>query len=134
MIVTTDIYKILFDKLKSFSIKDIYDNWNAIKEGVKSELIVIVVKDFLEPETYWEVCYPHINICVPYLTGGKANTIRLNELERAIKKLLIGESGVFDGSQYHWEIDRIGIEEDVKLSCSYVNVVLKFKVLNIKNK
>lgn len=132
MIVTTDIYKILYDRLKGFSVKDIYDSWNSVKKGVKNDLIVIVVRDSLEPETYWEFCYPHINICVPYLTSGKANTIRLNELERAIKKLLIGESGVFDNTQYHWEIDRIGIEEDVKLGCSYVNVVLKFKVLNVK--
>ena len=105
---------------------------NANKKGVKNELIVIVVRDALEPETYWEVCYPHINICVPYLTSGKTNTVRLNELERTAKLFLIGESGVFDSTQYHWEIDRIGIEEDLKLACSYVNVVLKFKVLNVK--
>lgn len=132
MIVTTDIYKILRDKLKGFSVKDICDRWDSVKKGVKNELIVIVVEDPLEPETYWEVCYPHVNICVPYLTSGKVNTIRLNELERAIKKFLIGESGVFDNTQYHWKIDRIGIEEDVKLACGCVNVVLKFKVLNVK--
>ena len=66
------------------------------------------------------------------MTSGKTNTVRLNELERTAKQFLIGESGVFDSTQYHWEIDRIGIEEDLKLACSYVNVVLKFKVLNIK--
>ncbi|WP_302029794.1 hypothetical protein [Bacteroides finegoldii] len=132
MIVTTDIYKILYDKLKGFPVKNIYDSWNSINKGVKSELIVIVIRDSLEPETYWEVCYPHVNICVPYLTSGKTNTVRLNELERAAKLFFIGKSGVFDSTQYHWEIDRIGIEEDVKLACSYVNVVLKFKVLNVK--
>lgn len=36
MIVTTDIYKILCDKLKDFLIKDVYDSWNAIKKGVKT--------------------------------------------------------------------------------------------------
>lgn len=42
MIVTSDIYKILFDKVKDFGIKAVYDGWNPIKSELKEEAIVIV--------------------------------------------------------------------------------------------
>ena len=132
MIVTTDIYKILFDKVKDFGIKDVYDGWNPIKSHLREEAIVIVTSTPIDPDTYWERAYVHVNICVPdYL--GKTNTRRLNEVERManlwIRDGIVGE---YDGSSYLISKDSLGIEEDDALKCSYVNLVLLFEILNVK--
>ena len=127
MIVTTDIYKILFDKVKDFGIKDVYDGWNPIRSHLKDEAIVIVTSTPIEPDTYWERAYAHVNICVPdYL--GEANTQRLNEMER-LANLWIWDDivGEYDGSAYRISKDSLGIERDDALKCSYVNLVLLFE-------
>lgn len=132
MIVSSDIYKILFDKLKDFGIKDVYDGWNPIQSKLKHEAIVIVTSTPVEPDTYWERAYAHVNICVPdYL--GKVNTIRLAELERKAAEWVYGDiTGVYDGSAYSISKDSLGIERDDALKCSYVNLVLLFEILNVR--
>lgn len=132
MIVSTDIYAILFDKVKGFGIKDVYDGWNPIKSKLKGDAVVIVTSTPVEPDTYWERAYVHVNICVPdYL--GKTNTRRLNEVERManlwIREGIVGE---YDGSSYLISKDSLGIEEDDALKCSYVNLVLLFEILNVR--
>ena len=132
MIVTTDIYKILFDKVKDFGIKAVYDGWNPIKSHLKEEAIVIVTSTPIEPDTYWERAYAHVNICVPdYL--GEANTQRLGELER-LANLWVweGMSGEYDGSAYRISKDSLGLERDDAMKCSYVNLVLLFEILNVR--
>lgn len=132
MIVTTDIYKILFDKVKDFGINAIYDGWNPIKSHLKEEAIVIVTSTPIEPDTYWEWAYAHVNICVPHYLGS-ANTTRLNELERMaeafIRKPIVGK---FDGDTYRMAKDSLGIERDDALKCSYVNLVLLVEILNVR--
>lgn len=132
MIVTTDIYKIIFDRVKDFGIKAVYDGWNPIKSHLKEEVIVIVTSTPIEPDTYWERAYAHVNICVPdYL--GDTNTQRLNELERlACLWVDDGIAGVYDGSTYRITKDGLGIERDDALECSYVNLVLLFEILNVR--
>ena len=132
MIVSSDIYKILFDKLKDFGIKDVYDGWNPIQSKLKHEAIVIVTSSPIEPDTYWERAYAHVNICVPHCLGS-ANTTRLNELERMaeafIRKPIVGK---FDGDTYRMAKDSLGIERDDALKCSYVNLVLLVEILNVR--
>lgn len=132
MIVSSDIYKILFDKLKDFGIKDVYDGWNPIQSKLKHEAIVIVTSSPIEPDTYWERAYAHVNICVPHYLGS-ANTTRLNELERMagafIRKPIVGK---FDGDTYRMAKDSLGIERDDALKCSYVNLVLLVEILNVR--
>ena len=134
MIVTGDIYKILFNRVKEFGIKAVYDGWNPIKSHLKDEAIVIVTSTPIEPDTYWERAYAHVNICVPdYL--GEANTQRLGELERLANLWICdGIVGEYDGSAYRISKDSMGIERDDALKCSYVNLVLLFKILNVKLK
>ena len=132
MIVTGDIYKILFNRVKDFGIKAVYDGWNPIKSHLKDEAIVIVTSTPIEPDTYWERAYAHVNICVPdYL--GEANKQRLGELERLANLWICdGIVGEYDGSAYRISKDSMGIERDDALKCSYVNLVLLFKILNVK--
>lgn len=132
MIVTGDIYKILFEEVQVFGIKDVYDGWNPIKSELKEEAVVIVTPTPIEPDTYWERAFAHVNICVPdYL--GETNTQRLNELERKASRWILGDIvGEYDGSAYLISKDRLGTERDDALKCSYVNLVLLFEILNVK--
>lgn len=132
MIVTGDIYKIIFKEVQDFGIKAIYDCWNSIDAPLKDEAIVIITSTPIEPDTYWEKTFVYVSICVPdYL--GKVNTVRLNELER-LSALWIEDEIVcdFDGSWYMISKSSLGIERDNALKCSYVSIKLSFEILNVK--
>ena len=83
MIVTTDIANILFRDCKSFGIKTVPFG-KTITGELKEECITIHVKGQTSG-TYWEKCFVEVNLCVPNLRDGEANTIRLNEIERLSK-------------------------------------------------
>ena len=84
----------------------------------------------IEPDTYWEKAFAHVNICVPdYL--GEVNKQRLTALERmACAWIGQGFTGVYDGTRYRVGKDSLGLERDDALKCSYVNLVLLFEILN----
>lgn len=131
MIVTGDIYKILFDRVKdAFGIKAVYDGWNPIKSHLKEEAVVIVTSTPIEPDTYWEKAFAHVNICVPdYL--GEVNRQRITALERMAQEWIgKGFTGVYDGTRYRVGKDSLGIERDDALGCNYVNLVLLFEIIN----
>ena len=131
MIVTGDIYKILFGKVQAFRIKSIHDGWDPLKSKPAEEAVVIVTSTPIEPDTYWEKAFAHVNICVPDYMG-QANTPRLNELERMANGWVgKGITGEFDGTTYRISKESLGIERDDALECSYVNLVLLFEILNV---
>ena len=101
MIVTGDIYKILYEKIQEFGIKTIYNSWNPIKSELKEESIVIVTSTPIEPDVYWEKAFVHVNICI------------------------------FDGTRYRLSKSSLGIERDDALKCSYVNLKILFEILNV---
>ena len=130
MIVTTDIANILYKDCEAFGI-EVYQAGNIPDEHkeLSSERVIIRTKS-QSPETYWKKGFVEVNLCVPDMDGD-ANLIRLRELERKAQVLdeVIGE---YDGSNYYYLIDSIGIEADTELRCHYVNVRLLFQVLNVK--
>ena len=131
MIVTTDIANIIFKDCKSFGISEMYQRGNILEGKVKTERIVIYPKT-QQPDAYWEKGYVEVNLCVPVTKTGKANLIRLNELERKAREMFKdGIVGQYDGSWYRYSSESIGIEEDKELCCYYVNVKLLFETLNI---
>lgn len=130
MIVTTDIANILYHDCQSFGIS-IVPHGKKLTGAMKSERIVIHAKK-QQPETYWKKSFAEVNLCVPDLKEGEANTIRLNELEKQAQGMLDGVTGRYDGTTYHYSIDTIGTEEDTALKCHYVNVRILFEVLNVK--
>lgn len=132
MIVTTDIYKILYKKVQEFGIKAIYDSWNPITSELKEEAIVIVTSTPIEPDTYWEKTFVHVNICVPdYLND--VNTVRLNEVERLANMWIYDEFvDEYDDSWYRISRNSLGIERDDLLQCSYVSIKLFFEILNVR--
>ena len=130
MIVTTDIANILYRDCKAFGI-EVYQSGNIPDEDkeLSSERVIIRTKT-QSPETYWKKGFVEVNLCVPDL-GGKANLIRLQELERKVQEVLDDVVGEYDGSSYYYSIDSIGTEADTALKCHYVNVRILFKVLNV---
>lgn len=130
MIVTTDIANILYRDCHTFGI-DIVPHGKKLTGELKSEMIVIHAKK-QQSETYWKKSFVEVNLCVPDIKEGEANTIRLNELEKQAQEMFDGVTGRYYGTTYHYSIDTIGTEEDTALKCHYVNVRILFEVLNVK--
>lgn len=131
MIVTTDIANILYKDCKAFGM-EVYQSGNIPDEDKErsSERVIIIAKS-QSPEAIWKKGFVEVNLCVPDMDG-KANLIRLQELERKAQEVLDDVVGEFDGSSYYYSIDQIGTEADTALKCHYVNVKLLFQVLNVK--
>ncbi|GAA6255141.1 hypothetical protein F070042J6_09930 [Bacteroides sp. f07] len=130
MIVTTDIGNILYRDCKAFRIDTVPDG-ETLTGKLKSERIVIHVKK-QQTDKYWKKSFVEVNLCVPDLKEGEANTIRLNELERKANKLFNDVVNTYDSTRYRYSIDSIGTEADTALKCHYVNVRILFEVLNVK--
>lgn len=130
MIVTTDIGNILYRDCKVFGI-DLIPDGETLTGELKYEKIVIHVKK-QQLGTYWKKSFVEVNLCVPDLKEGEANTIRLNELERQAMKRFDDVVSTYDGTTYRYSIDSIGTEADIVLKCHYVNVRILFNVLNVK--
>ena len=131
MIVTTDIANILYKDCKDFGI-EVYQAGNIPDEHkeLSSERVIVRTKS-QSPEAIWKKGFMEVNLCVPDMDGD-ANLIRLQELERKAQEVLDEVVGEYDGSNYYYLIDSIGIEADTELRCHYVNVRLLFQVLNVK--
>ena len=131
MIGTTDIANILYKDCKAFGM-EVYQSGNIPDEDkeLSSERVIIIAKS-QSPEAIWKKGFVEVNLCVPDMDG-KANLIRLQELERKAQDVLDDVVGEFDGSSYYYSIDQIGTEADTALKCHYVNVRLLFQVLNVK--
>lgn len=131
MIVTTDIANILYKDCEAFGM-EVYQSGNIPDENKKlsSERVIIIAKS-QSPEAIWKKGFVEVNLCVPDMDG-KANLIRLQELERKAQEVLDEVVGEYDGSNYYYLIDSIGIEADTELRCHYVNVRILFQVLNVK--
>ena len=131
MIVTTDIANILYKDCEAFGM-EVYQSGNIPDENKKlsSERVIIIAKS-QSPEAIWKKGFVEVNLCVPDMDG-KANLIRLQEFERKAQEVLDEVVGEYDGSNYYYLINSIGIEADTELRCHYVNVRILFQVLNVK--
>lgn len=130
MIVTTDIADILYRDCKAFGI-GIVPFGKTLTDELKGERITIHVKG-QTPSKYWEKCFCDVNLCVPDLGLGIANTLRLKELERKAKELFKNVTGEFDGTRYNYGVETIHIEADTALKCHFVNCKILFNALNVK--
>lgn len=128
MIVTTDIADILYRDCKAFGI-GIVPFGKTLTDELKGERITIHVKG-QTPSKYWEKCFCDVNLCVPDLGLGIANTLRLKELEQKAKELFKSATGEFDGTRYNYGVETIHIEADTALKCHFINCRLLFNVLN----
>lgn len=129
MITPTDIANILFRDCKSFGMKIVPFGKTLVGE-LKEERITIHVKR-QTLGIYWEKCFIEVNLCVPNLRDGEANTIRLNELERLAKEKFKEEKvGTYDDTAYRYSYQTISPEKDDALKCHFVNCRLLFNTFN----
>lgn len=130
MITSTDIANILYRDCKVFGI-EIVPFGETLTGELKGERITIHVKK-PETEKYWEKCFVEVNLCVPNLRKGEANTVRLNELERIAKRIFKPDTvNKYDGSTYRYSGNTY-VETDASLKCHFVNCRILFNVLNVK--
>ena len=105
MIVTTDIANILYKDCEAFGM-EVYQSGNIPDENKKlsSERVIIIAKS-QSSEAIWKKGFVEVNLCVPDMDG-KANLIRLQELERKVQEVLDDIVGEFDGSSYYYQSER----------------------------
>jgi hypothetical protein len=129
MITASEIGDIVFKDCEVFNIHRY--RFGNIPEGiVKSERIVVYVKTLI-PDDIWNSVFVNVNLCVPDKKG-KADLKRLKELERLAYTHLVSSTGSYDGTNYTYRISASSVEEDTALKCHYVNIRLKFDVLNVR--
>lgn len=128
MITTTEVGDIIYNDCKALGLP-VYRFGNIPKGELKSERIVVYVKS-LTPDEIWESVFVNVNLCVPDKQG-KALLERLGELERTARKELRGKTSMYDSTRYAYSISSSGIEEDTALKCHFVNIRLKFDILNV---
>ncbi len=136
MITPQTIGNILYRDCKVLDIEPIYvvfpdDNSDEIpSREVKEERIVIHPKS-QKPGTYWRKSFNEVNLLVPRISG-RADRIRLEELEHKAMELFDDVVGTYQGITYKYYIDSIGTMTDDALRCEYVNAKILFEVLNVK--
>ena len=129
MITTSDIVDILYDVCCTIGV-DVYRKGYIPDGEVKTERVVIIPKD-MTSQTYWKKCFVEINVCVPDISEGVANILRLQELERKAHEVLKGAADEYDSSYYNFSIESAnGISRDDSMKCHYVNIRVLFEVLN----
>ena len=128
MITTTDVANILVMDCKSFGLP-VYQKGNIPSGELKKDRITIHVKESTTGQ-YWNKGFVEVNFSTPDKQG-KANLVRLQELERMALDSL-DSVGEYDNSHYRYSIHSYGMEEDPSMKCHYINVRVLFEVLNVK--
>lgn len=129
MITTSDIGDIIYKDCKVFGIP-VYRFGNIPEGVVKTDRITIYVKT-LVPDDIWSSVFVNVNFCVPDIKG-KADLKKLKTYEREARLKLDDVTKMYDGTRYVYTISSSGIEEDLALKCHFINIRLKFDVLNVK--
>ena len=128
MITTTEVGNIICNDCRIFGLP-VY-RFGYIPNGeLKDERIVIYVKS-LTPDEIWESVFVNVNLCVPDKRG-KAELVRLGELERIARKEFRSKTSMYDNTRYTYSVSSSSIEEDSALKCHFVNIRLKFDILNV---
>ncbi len=136
MITPQTIGNILYRDSKGLGIKPISvvfpgDNSNEIPSGEDNEERIVIDPKSQKPGTYWRKSFNEVNILVPRIAG-RADRIRLEELEHKAMEVFDGVVGYYRGVTYSYSIESIGTITDDALRCEYVNARVLFEVLNVK--
>lgn len=128
MITTTDAANILYKDCAIFGMP-VFQEGNipggCIGEGGR---VVIHAKE-QSSDSIWRKGFLEVNLFVADTSNGKADLIRLNELERLALKSF-KDTNVFDGTAYKYVVASTFLLENKDLKAHYINVKVLFKVLN----
>lgn len=128
MITTTDAANILYKASSIFGMPVFQEGNVPVGKVDENGRVVIHTKE-QSSETTWKKSFIEVNLFVADTKQGKADLIRLNELERLAVKSFHG-TDVFDGTVYKYEVASTRPLENIDLKAHYINVKVLFKVLN----
>lgn len=145
MISVSDIKDILIRDVKANavfgSISEIVKDKHApVIEGSVNERIVVVIPGGVD-NGQLSRSYPRICIYVPFVSFTskdktkyyRPDNARITELEReCVKTFRSMIYGVFGDETYVYKIEEITIEDDDETFSNFLNVRLKFEVVNTK--
>lgn len=130
MITTTDIGNIIYSFCRNrFSDFAIYQHGNIPSGVVNKERITIFPKS-QTASGKWIKNFVEVNFCIPNKNGG-ADLIRLNEIESLAFDAFKIVAGNYNGLNYKFCYDSIGRLEDKNLNIFFINIRVKFQVINI---
>ncbi len=132
MVTSSDIGNILYKFCSGLSVKDVRRGWNFPKGEVVTECVTLSVKT-VSAGGRWSKAFAEVNICVPDLSDGEADLIRLAELEAEYVAAFGWNTGVHDGTRYRFGRESTGLLDDAQLRLHYVNIRVQFEFLNLIN-
>lgn len=128
MITTTDAANILYKDCAIFGMP-VFQEGNVPDGFVDGSGRVVIHAKEQSSDSIWKKGFIEVNLFVANTKKGKADLIRLNELERlAIKSFK--DTNVFDGTTYKYVVASTRTFENKDLKAHYINVKVLFKVLN----
>lgn len=129
MITEAETGNILYRDCKRFGVP-VYQRWNLPKPGTGGERIVVYPKR-QSSGAKWITNFIEVNYLVPDRPDGKADMVRLHEVERLLAADLHAY-GVYDGTPYRYSVNsETDILEDKELKIHYVNARVQFRTMNI---
>jgi hypothetical protein len=145
MLALGDIKNILVQVVKSNAILGAFpeirkDRHEPVIEGKVHERIVITIPGGSDSGQF-QRCYPRVCVYVPYSTNWKGNKTkyyapdekRLTELENVcIGMFRSGVYGTHGAETYIYCLDELILEDDPETWSDFLNVRLKFEVINTK--
>ena len=133
MITEGKIADYIYARCKKFGIAEVYQ-WGNIPNGVVKKPRVTVQAKAQKEGKYWFDSFVEVNVCYPYLTEN--GVAPLNQIDNATIKAneLFGKHvDRIDDDWIAFEIDSRNRIKDESLKCYYLNLHIRFKVLNINN-
>lgn len=128
MIVTTDIANILYARCKMFGMP-VAQGHNIDYDALEPQGRVVVHVREQTPQKIWKKCFAEVNIHVPDVGEGRADLIKLNEIERNAHRIFDCVS-VYDDTYYRLTIAATNILQSKELHSHYVNAKVLFQSLN----
>lgn len=129
MITESESGNILYVDCRSNFGDIVFQTLNAPVGELEDERIVIVPKS-QQPGSVWIKNYIEVNWLVPDMPDGKPDMIRLHEVEREMRRVLIF-CGSYDNTPYRYRVENTDIRKDENLNAHYVNARLLFQTMNI---
>ena len=128
MITTTDAANILYKDSSIFGMP-VFQEGNIPIGIVDNDGRVVIHTKEQTPDSIWKKGFLEVNLFVADTKQGKADLIRLNELERIAIKSFNG-TGEFDGTSYKYVVQSTRPLEHKDLKAHYINIKVLFKVMN----
>lgn len=130
MITTTDIANILYMTASRLEM-DVFQEGAVDNTPVKKDTVVVHSRP-LTKGRIWDEGFQEFNVLVPDTFDGKADLIRLNEIERIVKRFIKGY-GRFDNTPYRYEVEQTRVLERKELKAHCLNAKVMFKAMNLMN-